>query len=106
MEIGCLTPGLYYEKKVQDVLFRIFPSLKINRIGELSLKFISEMKKEIKQSHPVLFVSHTHTWLLYQVAWFFKNSSIITSHHGDWSPFFKNKTEKRFQKNKGLRLMF
>jgi glycosyltransferase involved in cell wall biosynthesis len=34
-------------------------------------------------------VSNTHTWLTYQLAWFFKNQTIVTSHHGDWSPFFR-----------------
>lgn len=84
----------YYEKKVQGVLFRIFPAIKINKIGEFSRKFISELKKETKMNRPILFVSHTHIWLLYQIAWFFKDSPIVTSHHGDWSPYFKIKKRR------------
>ena len=79
----------YYEKVVQGVLFRIFPSHRISRSIEFSGKFISELKKECRMSNPILFVSHTHTWLTYQIAWFFKKQPIIATHHGDWSPFFK-----------------
>lgn len=79
----------YYEKKVQGVLFRIFPAVKIYKIGEFSRKFIAELKKDAKKSRPILFVSHTHIWLLYQIAWFFKDLPIVTNHHGDWSPYFK-----------------
>ncbi len=94
--------GLYYEKEVQGVFFRIFPAVKINKFVEFSRKFISELKKEIKINKPVLFISHTHTWLLYQVAWFFKNSPLITSHHGDWSPFFKIKQKRGLKKIKDI----
>lgn len=90
----------YYEKIVQNVLFRIFPSSMILNIFEFSRRFIKELKKEIKKSAPILYVSHTHTWLLYQIAWFFKNSPIVTSHHGDWSPFFRIKHRKGFRKLK------
>ncbi len=92
----------YYEKEVQGVFFRIFPAVKINKFVEFSRKFISELKKEIKINKPVLFISHTHTWLLYQVAWFFKNSPLITSHHGDWSPFFKIKQKRGLKKIKDI----
>lgn len=90
----------YHEKKVQNVLFKVFPSVTIFNIIEFSRRFIKELKKEIKKSSPILFVSHTHTWLLYQIAWFFKNSPIVTSHHGDWSPFFRIKQRKGFRKLK------
>jgi len=65
--------GKYYEKMVQNVLFKIFPAVKINKFIDFSFKFIKELKKEVKNKHPYLFVSHVHTWLLYQVAFFFKN---------------------------------
>lgn len=87
----------YYEKTVHNVFFRIFPAVKINKFGEFSFKFIRELKKEVKENNPLLFVSNVHTWLLYQVAWLFKDSQIIASHHGDWSPFF------RLSQRKGIR---
>ena len=37
----------------------------------------------------MLFVVHTHIWLTYQVAFFFRKSIIVTTHHGEWSPFFR-----------------
>ena len=90
----------YHEKIVQNVLFRIFSSVSMFGQGEFSLKFIRELRKEIKKNKPLLFISHTHTWLLYQVALFFKKSPIVTSHHGDWSPFFRIKHRKGLKKLK------
>jgi len=87
----------YYEKTVQDVKFRIFPAKRILKFLDFSFRYLAELKKEIKKSSPILFVSHTHYWLLYQIAFFFKTSPIVTSHHGDFSPFF------RYQNRKGLR---
>lgn len=90
----------YYEKTVQNVFFRIFPAFRINKFLEFSFRFIKELKKEIRKNDPLLFVSNVHTWLLYQVAWFFKDSKIITSHHGDWSPYFRLKQRKGIRKLK------
>lgn len=90
----------YHEKVVQDVFFRIFPAFRVNKFVEISYKFIRELKKEVRKNDPILFVSNIHTWLLYQVAWFFRNSKIITSHHGDWSPFFRLSQRKGVRKLK------
>ena len=90
----------YYEKTVQNVKFRIFPGFRIPKVGDFSLKFITELKKEVKKSHPLLFVSHTHYWLMYQIAFFFKSSPIVTSHHGDFSPYFRYKNRTGLRKIK------
>jgi glycosyltransferase involved in cell wall biosynthesis len=88
----------YYEKVVQNVKFKIFPGIRIGRWGEFSWKFIRELRRELRKNKSILFVSHVHTWLTYQIAFFFgKNYPLTCSHHGDWSPFFKAK------KRKGLR---
>ena len=79
----------YNEKTVQGVKFKVFKSRHLPKLGDFSRNFINELKKEVRETDPILFVSHTHTWLLYQIAYFFPESRIITSHHGDWSPFFK-----------------
>jgi glycosyltransferase involved in cell wall biosynthesis len=79
----------YNEKTVQGVRFRIYKSNHIHKLGDFSRRFVKELKKEVKATDPILFISHTHTWLLYQIAFFFPGSRIITSHHGDWSPFYK-----------------
>jgi glycosyltransferase involved in cell wall biosynthesis len=90
----------YYENVVQGVLFRIFPAFSLYRIADFSFKFLIELKKEIRISSPVLFVSHTHYWLLYQIAYFFWTSPILTSHHGDFSPFYRMKYRKGLRKIK------
>jgi glycosyltransferase involved in cell wall biosynthesis len=91
----------YYEKEVQGVKHRVFPSIVIKPFGEFSLKFVRELKKELKKNKSLLFISHIHTWLTYQVSFFFgKEYPIACSHHGDWSPFFRIKTRKGFRKLK------
>lgn len=90
----------YYEGTHLDIKFRIFPSISRKNFFDFSFKFIRELKKEVKKNNPVLIVLHTHYWLAYQVLFFFKNSKIITTHHGDWSPFFRVKNTKGLRKLK------
>ncbi len=87
----------YYEGEVQDVKFRIFPSFHRPNLVDFSFKFLRALKKEVKKNDPVLVVAHTHYWLAYIVLAFFKKSRIVTTHHGDWSPFY------RVHNTKGLR---
>lgn len=79
----------YYEGNTAGVKFRVFPSIHRKNIFDFSFSFIKEMKKEIKKTDPVLVCLHTHYWLTYIVLFFFKKSKIVTTHHGDWSPFFR-----------------
>ncbi len=91
----------YYEKEVQGVKHRVFPAVIIKPFGEFSLKFVWELKKELKKTKSLLFISHIHTWLTYQVSFFFgKKHPIVCSHHGDWSPFFRITMRKGFRKLK------
>jgi glycosyltransferase involved in cell wall biosynthesis len=47
-----------------------------------------------------LIIPHTHYWLSYQIAIFFKNAKIITTHHGEWSPFYRISRAKGVRKVK------
>jgi len=87
----------YYEKIVQDVKFRVFPSFRFFKFAEISVRFLRELKKEVKDNDPLLVMTHTHYWLAYIVLALFKFSRIVTTHHGEWSPFY------RVNKTKGLR---
>src|ERR1700674_2028199 len=87
----------YYEGNIQGVRFRVFPSFRIRNIVEFSIKFLRELKKEVRKNDPLLVILHTHYWLAYQVLAFFKKSRVVTTHHGEWSPFF------RVNNTKGLR---
>jgi len=83
----------YNEGYTADVKFRIFPAIHRKNIFDFSFRFIRELKKEVRLNDPVIVCLHTHYWLTYIVLYFFKNAKIITTHHGDWSPFFRiNKT--------------
>jgi hypothetical protein len=93
----------YYEKEVQGVKHRVFPAVIIKPFGEFSLKFVKELKKELKKNKSILFISHIHTWLTYQVSFFFgKKYPVVCCHHGDWSPFFKAGIRKGLRKFKDL----
>jgi glycosyltransferase involved in cell wall biosynthesis len=92
----------YYEKCVQGVLFRIFPSKNFLKIGDFSREMIKSLRIEVEKNDPILFVSHIHTWLLYQIAYYFPSSKIIATHHGDWSPFFRLKQRSGLRKIKDI----
>lgn len=87
----------YYESIVQNVKFRVFPSIKFRNLLEFSLKFRRKLKKEIRETDPLLVITHTHYSLTYMVLRFCKQSRIVTTHHGEWSPFY------RINKTKGIR---
>ena len=90
----------YYEKSYLGAKFRVFPSFHKKNVFDFSIKFLRELKKEVKKTDPILFVIHTHYWLAYQIALLFKKSTIVTTHHGDWSPLFRIKIMKGLRKCK------
>jgi glycosyltransferase involved in cell wall biosynthesis len=92
----------YFEKELSGLRYRIFSSLHLKNVFDFSFKFLNELKKEVKKTDPILVVAHTHYWLAYQVAFFFKKSGIVTTHHGEWSPFFRVRQVKGLRKLKAL----
>lgn len=94
--------GGYYETDLFGVHYRVFPSFHRVNVYDFSLKFMRELKKEVKKTDPILLVVHTHYWLAYQVAFLFGKSRIVTTHHGDWSPFFRVNIMKGIRKLKAL----
>lgn len=97
----------YYEKILNGVKHRIFHSCHKANVFDFSWKFLREMKREIKANNPILIVNHTHYWLAYLVLFCFgKRCRIITTHHGDWSPFFRVNHVKGIRKLKAKIDMF
>jgi glycosyltransferase involved in cell wall biosynthesis len=92
----------YYEKELDNIRFRIFKSFHFSKLGYFSWKYIKELKKQKNKRDTVFFVVHTHNWQTYQAALFLKGSKIVTTHHGDWSPFFLYETSKGLRKLKAL----
>jgi glycosyltransferase involved in cell wall biosynthesis len=81
----------YYEGIVNNVKFRVYKSIYIKKFIDISYRFYRDLKKEVKLNDPILLILHTHYWLAYQILFSFRSSKIITTHHGDWSPFFRLK---------------
>jgi len=92
----------YYEKEIDGLKYRVFKSFRINKLGHFSRAFIKELKKECKKSSPIIFIVHTHNWQTYQIAYFLRGEKIITTHHGDWSPYFMYETESGLKKLRAL----
>src|SRR3990172_705042 len=90
----------YYEGNVNGVRFKIFKSFRVDNLFEYSFKYFRELKKEVKQNDPILILLHTHYWLAYLALFKFKSSKIITTHHGEWSPFFRIKIMSGLRKLK------
>ncbi|MEO8512660.1 MAG: glycosyltransferase family 4 protein [Ignavibacteria bacterium] len=94
--------GKYYEKSLDNIKFRIFHSIHLNKLGYFSLKYIKELRKNRNNKNTIFFVVHTHNWQTYQAAFFLKGAKIVTTHHGDWSPFFLYDTSRGLRKLKAL----
>lgn len=94
------------EAVVADVKYKVFPAFNIPKIVTFSFRFIKELKKEVKKSNPILFIPHTHYWLAYHIIYLFRGSKIVTSHHGEWSPFYRVKNTKGLRKLKAYIDMF
>lgn len=92
----------YSEKVIDRVKYRIYKAAKINKLGFFSWKYIKDLKEENRITKPIFFVVHTHNWQTYQIAFFLKGAKIITTHHGDWSPFFLYETTHGFRKFKAF----
>jgi len=84
-----------YEKKILDVIYKIFPSFQIKGFSDFSVNFIRALRKEARKSNPILFVIFNHYGVLYQAALFFSKLSIITTHHGGGPPAFDFKHDKK-----------
>lgn len=96
----------YHEKILSGVKYRVFPAFNFPKLITFSYRFYRALKKEVKQNDPLLVVPHTHYWLAYQVAGFFRSSRIITTHHGEWSPFYRVKNTTGLRKLKAYIDMF
>lgn len=90
----------YAEKTVDNIRFRVFRSLNIAKLGYYSRRFLKEIREEFKKNDPIFFAVHTHNWQTYQIARAIKGAKLITTHHGDWSPFFLYETVKGLRKIK------
>ncbi|MCX7877345.1 MAG: glycosyltransferase family 4 protein [Ignavibacteria bacterium] len=94
--------GKYHEKKIDNIRYRVFRSKLICKFLHLSIPYLKELKNEREYSDPVFIVIHTHNWHTYQVLFNLKDSKIITTHHGEWSPFFISETSTGLRKIKAL----
>jgi glycosyltransferase involved in cell wall biosynthesis len=90
----------YYEGFVQGVKFRVFKSLSLRNLLDISVRFLRALKKEVKLNDPIIIIIHTHFWLAYEILFLFRHSKIITTHHGDWSPYFRIKITKGIKRLK------
>jgi len=96
----------YYEKEVNGIRYRVFKSSLITRTVHYSGYFLKEIKKENNKSNPVFIIIHTHNWQTYLALMYLKNAKIITTHHGEWSPFFVYKKSSGLRKLRALAEMF
>lgn len=86
--LDCFCKDRYYSKTLNGIKYRVFKARSIYKLGHYSRQFISEIKKAKKTDFPIFLIVHTHTWQTYPILFALKNARIVTTHHGDWSPFF------------------
>jgi len=94
--------GSYYEKHFDGMYFRVFGAFHFSKLGYFSARYISELKKARKNPDTIFFIVHTHNWQTYQAAYFLRGAKIVTTHHGDWSPYFLSEESKGLRKLKAF----
>ncbi len=94
--------GSYHEKHLDGIYFRVFGAFHFSKLGYFSAKYISELKKAKQDKDTIFFIVHTHNWQTYQAAYFLRGAKIVTTHHGDWSPFFLAEESKGLRKFKAF----
>ncbi len=92
--------GKYFEKIIDGIKFKVYRSLNIIKLGYYSGKFLKALRREHKDHNPIFFAVHTHNWQTYQIAYTLKGAKLITTHHGDWSPFFLYESSSGLRKIK------
>lgn len=98
--------GKIHEKRLGDITYRVFHSKLLGKFLHLSGSYFKAMKNAEVKYDPVFIIVHTHNWHTYQILMTLKNAKIITTHHGEWSPFFVYENSSGLRKLKALIDMF
>lgn len=79
----------YFEKRIEDIQFKIYPAFRIKYFIDISLKGFRDLLR-ISKNEPILIsLGHLHKWLVYTVAVLFKYSPIIVEDYGEIPPQVK-----------------
>lgn len=94
--------GSYHETHIDGIYFRVFGAFHFSKLGYFSARYISELKKARQNRDTIFFIVHTHNWQTYQAVYFLRGAKIVTTHHGDWSPFFLSEISKGLRRLKAF----
>lgn len=90
-----------YEKQIENVDYKIFPSIKIGKLGHYSKSMLRHLSNELGKNEKIIFnISSFRHLLFYSVALKLKNTPLVVQHHGEASAIYKTKI------NKGLKKLF
>jgi glycosyltransferase involved in cell wall biosynthesis len=73
----------YYEKKIDDILYKVYPAFRIGRMIHISFRALNHLKSAIKTPGTVIHLSSIHTYLTYLIAFLFRKYPIIAQDHGE-----------------------
>jgi glycosyltransferase involved in cell wall biosynthesis len=88
----------YYEKTIGDILFKVFPSIQLKGIIDLSFPAIIELRKRTKNENIIIYLSSLHYGLTYLIAFLFKRQRIIVQDYGEIPPGYKLLNTRGFKK--------
>ncbi len=84
-----------FEKEIEDVKHKIFPSKKFGKLGHFSTKLLKHLKNETKKNHYLIInISSIRHLLFYAVILFLKKVIFVVQHHGEASAIYKAKINK------------
>lgn len=88
-----------YEKTVDNVKYRMFPSIKVGKLGHFSYSLLKQIEKETNNKNKVVFnISSIRHLLFYTVALKLKNYPLVVQHHGESTAIHKASINKAFKK--------
>lgn len=88
-----------YEKEIEGVYYRIFPSIRFGKLGHYSTSMLKHLSNELEKKEKIVFnISSFRHLLFYSIALKLKKAPLVVQHHGEASAIYKTKINKGFKK--------
>jgi len=88
-----------YGKEISGVRFKLFPSIHIKKLGDISFSLEKHLRRELRKNHKVIVnISSAAHLLFYRIAPILKNYPFVSQGHGETTMLFSAKLRKGIKK--------
>ncbi len=86
--------------KKDGITYRIFPSIRVGYLGEISFPMLGELKRLREKDHIVVHLHGIFKFTTYAIPLLVKDTPVVVQHHGDMSrlQFFRQHTKDNWLK--------